>query len=359
MKPQSTAIAPRRPASMRTQRVLVTGASGFIGSHLAERLLDQGHTLSYLARKPDRLPELFRKAGRVVQGDLSDPSRLDAAVAEVDVVFHLAGLTQAPRAGAFYETNSRGVARVAAACVRRTTPPVLVLVSSLAAAGPSLDGQLRREGESSRPVSHYGRSKRAGELAVARHAARMPISIVRPPIVFGPRDRLLLPAYAMVQRTGLHVIPGFARRRFSWVHVDDLVAALHSIGFCGERLPALLATAQENGGGQGMYYVAHEDLRTYHQLGTMLGHALGRGRTVGLQVPDCLLWLIAGAGDAAARLTGKPAALSWDKVREVTAGEWICSAEKLRTTLRWRSSADLQQQFDATARWYRDQGWLG
>src|SRR5207245_884716 len=125
---------------------------------------------------------------RVVSGDVTDPESLTAATAKADMVYHLAGIVRARSAAEFLRTNQAGVANMLDACSRRTSPPTVVIVSSLAAAGPSRNGRPRTEEEPLRPVSNYGQSKRAGELEALARAGDLPITIVRPPIVMGAGD---------------------------------------------------------------------------------------------------------------------------------------------------------------------------
>ena len=129
------------------------------------------------------------------------------------------------------------------------------------------------------PVSAYGRSKLAGEQAAAKYAARLSISIVRPPIVFGPGDRGVLEMFRPIARAGIHVVPGRGERRVSLIHVADLVEGLLLAAEKGERL--------HRGGapGQGVYFMAAEDEPTYAELGQAMAIALGRKRATVVHLP--------------------------------------------------------------------------
>ena len=224
-------------------RALVTGASGFIGQHLVGFLAKRGHAVRCLVRASSRLEGLEPHDPELVLGDVTDPESLRNAVRGVDVVYHLAGTLKAFTLHDFLAVNEEGTRALAEACADRGQPPVCVLVSSAAASGPSPDGRARSEADPPAPVSDYGRSKLAGERAAAAFAARVPTSVVRPPIVFGPGDREFFKVFQLVAR-GLHLVPTRARRSFSLVHVADLVRHLVQTAETGRRL------APENGGGE-------------------------------------------------------------------------------------------------------------
>ena len=147
-----------------------------------------------------------RPAPGLLYGDVTDRESLDGAVAGQEIVYHVAGCTQALAPRHFYRVNQHGVANVARVCAGQTTPPVLVSVSSLAAAGPAADGRPKTEADRAAPVSHYGHSKRAGERAAEAFAHRVPITIVRPPIVLGQSDRMGLPLFRSIARFGVHMV---------------------------------------------------------------------------------------------------------------------------------------------------------
>jgi nucleoside-diphosphate-sugar epimerase len=268
------------------------------------------------------------------------------------VVFHLAGLVKAVRPADFARVNAGGVESVAAACANRVERPVLIVVSSLAAAGPCAAGQPRVEGDSPAPVSAYGRSKLAGELAAARHAGEMEITIVRPPIVFGPGDRGVLEMFRPIARRGIHVVPGRQERRVSLIHVADLVALLLLAAGKGERL------RPDGAPGQGIYFIAAQEDLTYAELGQAMATALGRNRTTVVRLPGPLMRLIGLCGDALGRVRQRPGWVNSDKMAEALAGSWTCSSAKARGQLGWSPAATLADRLRETAQWYRQAGWL-
>jgi dihydroflavonol-4-reductase len=320
-------------------RALVTGISGFIGSHLARRLLDEGVEVVGLARNTSRLSHLPTDQMRIVQGDLGDPDCLRRAVQGVDIVYHLAGVTKVLRPQQFMQVNARGTAQVVAACTQRTSPPVLVMVSSLAAAGPSSDDRPRTERDPLAPVSNYGRSKLAGERFARAAAGRLPVTIVRPPIVIGVGDSNLNEYVESIQKLGLYVVPTLHDYRFSLIDVQDLVPGIILAGQRGRRL---LPAGQNDEEQSGVYFLADDEHPTYAGLGRMIGAALHCNRIRVLHMPWWLAWMIAGASEFASRVRGQPSLFNSDKVREATAGSWTCSPKRAQTELGFHVAASLE-----------------
>ena len=327
-------------------RALVTGASGFIGARLVAALAaDPGWAVRALVRPTSRRPS----GVECVEGDITRPETLTAAVDGVDVVFHLASLLKVPWKRAFATVNVEGTANVAAACAGARRPPVLVVVSSLAAAGPAPAGRPRREDDPLGPVSRYGRVKRAAEQAAVAAAGAAPVSIVRPPMVFGPGDRGALPLFRGAAR-GWHFAPGDGSMRMGLVHVDDLAAALIAIAERGERVPP----GADGGDGVGVYQVAADAAPTYAELGRSIG-AAAETRTRVVRVPRWLVGCIATLSEAVGRLRDRPTVLNRDKHREGSAGDWWCSAARIEA-LGW-TAAPLDVRLRETVEGYRAAGW--
>jgi nucleoside-diphosphate-sugar epimerase len=343
------------------RRALVTGATGFIGRRLVEVLLERGVEVRCLVRPSARTEPLVKLGVDLVTGDVCDPDHLGQTLHDCDYVFHLAGKTSAVTRDELYRTNVYGSYIVAQACARQLTPPRLLLVSSLAAAGTAIAGRLRREDEVSRPVSEYGRSKRGGELAAAAWARRVPISVVRPAIVFGPRNREMLPMFQAIGRFRVHPVPGYSTRRVGLIHIDDLVEVLWRVAHHGRPIPADWEQAshpRHAGTSAGIYQAAAPEFPTYAQLGRMIGIALGNRRTLVLPIAESLVWIAAGATQGLDRLRRQSGSFNLDKMREAFAGDWTGYPERLERELDFHPQHTLQQRLTETADWYLREGWL-
>ncbi len=300
-------------------KALVTGASGFIGRRLASTLARRGHGVACLVRQTSKTACLKGLPVELVVGDLGDPGSLDAAVSGRNWVFHLAGVVQAASGSAFKAANVEGTRNLVEACLRRA--PGLerfVLVSSIAAAGPSGPDRPGTEEDEPRPVTAYGRSKLAAEGIVLRAAPRLPATIVRPPNVLGPGSKELERAIRLVKK---RIVPavGDGRPRTSLIDVDDLVEAL------------ILAASNVRSIGQ-TYYVTDGRAYAWPEITAALAEELGLGRirvrlSYRVQIAAGLL------AEAAARVTGKVPALTRDIVRAGRDRFWIYDGSKIERDL--------------------------
>ncbi len=309
-------------------KALVTGASGFIGRRLASTLARRGHDVACLVRRTSKTACLEGFPVELVVGDLGDPGSLDAAVAGRDWVFHLAGAVQAAGESAFAAANVEGTRNLVEACLRKT--PGLqrfVFVSSIAAAGPSAPDRPGTEADEPRPATAYGRSKLEAEGVVLRSAPRLPVTIIRPPNVLGPGSKELDRAIALVRK---RIIPavGDGRPRTSLIDVDDLVEAL------------ILAASNVRSIGQ-TYYVTDGRAYAWPEITAVLAEELGVGRTRVL-IPHGAQILAARIAEAAARLTGKPPALTRDIVRAGRGHFWIYDGSKIERELGFRPRSTMR-----------------
>lgn len=327
-------------------RWLLTGATGFIGLNLAERLLGQGEEVRALVRDASRADELVRLGAELSLGDVSRAETLPPAVRGVDVVVHLAGVVKAVTREEYFAVNAAGTRAIAraAAAVGRVR---FVLVSSLAAAGPSAPGRPRTEEDRPAPVSLYGESKLAAEEALREEAEGLVATVVRPPLVYGPRDKEMLPALFRMARSGVVMKAGLGDKRYSVIHVDDLCDLI--------VLAALRGRPLERVGTQGIYFADSGTEHSWEDLARAALDALGR-RGVVLPVPETLSWFIAGASSAAARLTGRPAIFSLDKMLEIREAAWTCSAARARRELGWEPRLGLFEGMRRSAEWFRERG---
>jgi dihydroflavonol-4-reductase len=324
-------------------KVLVTGATGFVGKALVPALVGAGHDVRCLVRASSKSDALSKLGVELVVGDVTDPASLTDAARGVDTVFHLAAMLAEPWHPDFLRTNATGVRHVLEACAALPTPPRVVLTSSLAAVGPSV-GAPRTEDDAPAPVSRYGASKLAGEAAARELADRLPVTIVRPPAVFGPHDPNFLAAFQSAAR-GLGVDFGAV---LSMIHVGDLAEMLRVAAERGETV------TRDGSLGTGVYFAAHDEAPTSRELWAMLGDILGRKVRV-IRIPKLAVQAAGAMAELGGRL-GMSSLMSRDKAREAVAGAWTCSPAKAKQ-LGW-TPAPLAARLAETATWYRAQGQL-
>jgi nucleoside-diphosphate-sugar epimerase len=304
-------------------KYLVTGATGFVGSHLVRHLLERGHTVAALVRDqqgPARTPS----AVRVLYSDLATGRGLRAAVDEAsdaDCVLHLAGTVKSIRPDGYAPVNAQGTRRLCEALAELERPPRLVYCSSLAAAGPSLPGRPRRETDPPRPVSAYGRSKLAGERALHALADRVPSVIVRPPIVYGPGDAHFLPAVLAMVRGRALLTCGTGTRHYSLIHVDDLCEALLAASERG-------ATVERSPSPRGVYHVSDGVHHRYEDIGAAVAEWAGRRPPRTVPVPRAALMATAWSAELVARALDRPPLFGRDKMRELCRTAWTSTTEQ-------------------------------
>jgi nucleoside-diphosphate-sugar epimerase len=321
-------------------RALVTGATGFVGSHLVEALLNRSIEVTALARSASKAEDLARRGVRVLTGDLHDSAGLERAVRDQDVVYHVAGVVAARDEADFLRSNRDGARNVLAAAQLQGRPR-FVLVSSLAAAGPARRGAPLSGTEPPHPVTAYGRSKLAAEQIV--RSSTLPWSIVRPPIVYGPRDREVLKVFRLA-RLGLAPVFGDGGQELSAVHAVDLAQAL-------------MAVAEASATIGGTYHACHPQVFTSGELGRAVGTAMGRS-VVGLRVPQAVGRAVLALTEVSARLTRRVTILTTDKANEFFQPAWTGDPSPLTRDSGWRAQYDLSSGLANTYQWYRKAGWL-
>jgi nucleoside-diphosphate-sugar epimerase len=326
-------------------RVLLTGGSGFLGSFVAEQLAAEGHVVRALVRpRSDRkvLDQLPRV--ELAPGAIEDRASLGAAVDGVDAVVHVAGIVKARRPAEFFQVNAQGTKNLVAAAVRRNVPR-FVYVSSLAAVGPSSDGTPVPDDAEPRPVTHYGRSKLEAECAVMEAKDRIHATVVRPPLIYGPRDRETLAFFTSV-RNGVLPMTGDGTNTLSVIYVKDcaaaVVRALHANGVPSGR------TYFVDDGAVYVWRDALEEIET----------ALGRRAFVRFGMPLGVVKVAAAATQLWGKVTNTAQMLTLDKVNELTQPHWVCSGAGARRELGWEPRVRWAEGVHEAVRWYRAEGWL-
>ena len=325
-------------------QVVVTGGSGFIGSHLVGRLLGKGYAVTCLVRDLRQLRWLEGMDVRLIQGDCTQPESLAAAVQDASIVFHCAGLTKANRAGDYYSVNHHGTRNLLEACARYSPGlQKFILVSSQAAAGPSLDGQPLDEGTLPHPVSDYGKSKLHAEYETLGFKDRFPVTILRPSCVYGPRDRDMYELFRGASR-GLAIEMTGGARFLNLCYVEDLTTAL-------------LRAAETKTESGSIYFVAENRGYSWSEFRELLLVTGGvQART--LKLPYGIAYLFGLASEIGSLISKKPAVVNRQKVREAVQRYWLCDLGRIEHDLRFRAEYPLKKGLEHTWKWYRKNNWL-
>lgn len=287
-------------------RAFVTGGSGFIGSHLVELLVANDYQVTCTVRQTGNLrwlkPLLAGKHPpiQLVTADLSNPDSPMPSLQGIDLVFHLAGLTKAFNADEYDRENAEATRRLIKACVEENGGKTRFLYcSSLAACGRSQDGKPLSEDAQSRPLTDYGKSKLKGELIAREYANRLPVTIIRPPAVYGPRDKHNFLFFQCIRKGVLPLI-GNQEWQLSLVYVKDLVRGMHAAAI-SER------TVGET------YFLSDGVVHPWWEVAQAIAQSLDK-RPVRLRIPVFLLDVVSIFTEAVARIAGKPATLNRQKM---------------------------------------------
>jgi nucleoside-diphosphate-sugar epimerase len=331
-------------ARKRILKVLVTGATGFIGSHLVEALVQRGVRVRCLVRPTSRLKWLQGLPVEFIYGDCQEKNALRRSVQDVHQVFHLAGATKAMEEKTYFEVNAQGTRNLVDACLEHN--PALekfIYVSSQAAAGPCRDGGKKKESDRCQPVSAYGRSKRLGEELALSHSHELPVVILRPCAVYGPRDRAF---YHLFKCLSKRIKPGFSGhvQHFSLIYVQDLVSAI------------LLAAEARTDSGEIFFLSDGQDYRLT-EIGDLCAKAM-EINAFRLPLPKQVAFGLAWLAEYFSKVTGKPALISRGKLKEILQPNWLCDIAKARDLLGFEPHIFLAQGAQLTLNWYRKANWL-
>ncbi len=326
-------------------KVLLTGANGFVGSHILDSLRARGIATAVLLRPASnkRFIEAHLPHLDVRTGSIGDPQSLGADMQDVTHVVHCAGCTKALRVSEYHEVNHVGTRHVVEAInQQKGRIQRLVHISSLAAGGPATQDKPARENEPPNPVSEYGKSKLAGEQEV-RGACKSDYVILRPPVVYGPRDAAFLPLFKAIKA---HILPrlGNGRLALSQVFVKDLAEAVVT---CLTH-PAVSGET---------FYVASPEVTSAPALAGEIAVQM-KVWTLSLPLPTAALWPLCYLQEAVSRLTRQPSVLSLQKYAELRAPGWVCDPERLQREAGFVCATTLKNGITTTLTWYRQQGWL-
>ncbi len=324
-------------------KILVTGATGFLGSHLTESLVRKGHKVRCLIRKTADLKWIKNLPVEFVAGDLFDEKAILSAVKDVEYIYHVAGVTSSKTKNGYYLGNQFTTRNLLNAAKTVSDLKRFVFVSSLTAVGPSLNGTPINEETPYHPITTYGISKMRAELEVIRYKDKLPYTIVRPPALYGPRDTATFSFFKSVNN-GIIPLVGFKKKYINILHSQDTV---EGIILAGEK-----SEAHNN-----IYFIGSEASYTWDEISDVISRTLNR-KAIKIRIPETVTRLFAGAVGVLSSFTGKSDILNWEKGRDMVADAWTCDVSKAKRDLGFRQQISLEDGIKQTIEWYTENGWL-
>ena len=307
--------------------VALTGATGFVGTHLVKSLTDAGWQVRALTRRPTTTPSQS-PAVTWIRGNLEDSEALTDLLTNADAVIHCAASIKAIDAAGFYRDNAEGTERLAKIAASRQNPPRFLYISSVAARHPE--------------VSDYAGSKRAGEEILGKLSDRLHWVAIRPGAVYGPGDKETLTMFKMAA-AGFAALPGKGTGRVSLIHVSDLVAAIVTLLEADVETGGIFEVDDGKAGGYTLRSL-------YETLGTHLDR-----RAVYVPVPRSLMSLVGYCNSAVAKLTRRAVMLGPGKVREIYHDDWATDSGPIQRATTWRPKIATEEGLKTTLSWYKSQ----
>jgi dihydroflavonol-4-reductase len=323
-------------------RALVTGGTGFIGSHLINHLLDKKNAdIFALVRDPNNLKWIEGLDVHLLHGDLFSIPSLPT---DIDYVFHIAGITKARKLADYYTVNQHGTASLFRSLREQNTSPKKVFfLSSTAAAGPSMEGLPVKEDDEPHPVTDYGKSKLLGEREALQFKEDFPLVIIRVGAVYGPRDEDFLSYFKSIKKG---ILLSQASQE-SWYHLCYVKDLIGSFDLCISK--DLISGEIIN--------IANPQHITWDEFGKIAGEILGK-KQLTIRCPAFLLKAAALVWEGAAAITNKPSTFNRDKLKAIMQTNWFADTKKAEQLLSFLPKYSLRSGLQETLDWYIDQGWL-
>lgn len=323
---------------------VVTGASGFVGSHMVDYLLSKGHEVRCLIRKTSSTKWLKGKDVKIFNSGLSDKDGIAEAIKDADYIYHIAGIVKSKTHDGYFKGNVEPTRNILDVCLK-VNPNIkrILILSSLTACGPTTIGKPVDEKTAENPITTYGESKFMEEQLAKSYFDKLPITIVRPPAVYGPRDTEIYLVFKTFQK-GLMILVGFNKKELSLVHVSDLVHGIY------------LASINEKSKGN-TYFISSDEITDWEKVAEILEEVFNK-KALKIRLPHAVVYLIAAIAQFFALFSKKPATFNLEKARDFVQEAWTCSISKAKSELDFKPSVSIEAGLRQTIEWYKSEKWL-
>jgi dihydroflavonol-4-reductase len=325
-------------------KAFITGATGFVGSHLVDRLLEKGYDVFCLVRKTSNLQWLKDKNIHLVEGDLFSNDVLAATIKDMDYIFHVAGVVKSKDKAGFEKGNFLATKNLLELTLKNN-PNIkkFIHISSGAVCGPNPDDKPMDEKYEPKPKTTYGITKKMAEDEVIKFKDKLPVVIIRPPAVFGPRDTEIF-IYFKTFAGGLNSVIGFKEKYLSLIYVDDLVNGI-------------ILAAEKNTASGSIYFICSDKEYNWNEIGNTTSKLLGK-KAIKLRIPHWLVYTVGAIAQSFSIFSKKAATLNLEKCFDITRKKWVFSNEKAKKELGFKEQFSLEESFGKTIDWYKEMKWL-
>lgn len=323
---------------------LVTGSTGFIGSHLVDFLVKKNHNVKCIVRKSSNLKWLEKKPIEIIDSGLTDKEKLKESLKNVDYVFHIAGIVKA-KTWEDYVTGNVLNTKVILDAILESDSKIkkVIILSSQTAGGPSVPGIPIKETDKPNPITRYGKSKLEQEKLALQYSDKIPITIIRPPAVYGPRDTEIYLVFKTYGQ-GLMTMVGLNKKLLSIVHVFDLVEGIFN------------AAITENTTGK-LYYVGSENYYDWDLISEAISKAMGK-KAIKIKIPHFVVFAVAGIAQFFSLFSKHAATFNIEKAKDFVQADWTCDSNKAKKDFGYKQKISLEEGMKITINWYKENGWL-
>jgi len=326
------------------QIAVVTGANGFVGSHLVDYLLSKNFEVRCIVRKSSNIQWLKGKNVKIFNCGLFDKEGLRETFKDVNYIFHVAGVVKAKNEEGYFKGNveaTKVLLEVAAEMKEKIKK--FVVVSSQTVSGPALNGKPVTEDMQPNPLTTYARSKLKQEQVALSYKDIFPVTICRAPAIYGERDTEIF-IYFQVFNRGLTTMIGFDKKELSLLHVADLAEGLY------------LAAISDKSNGE-IYFISSEKFYNWNEVGEITSKVLGK-KAFRIRIPHFIVFIIAAFAQFFAMFSSKPATLNIEKAKDLTQRFWICDTSKAIRELGYRQKVSIEEGIKRTCEWYKQMKWI-
>jgi len=327
-------------------KCLVTGATGFIGSHIVDVLLDRGFEVRCLVRSNSDLTWLKGKNVELFEASYTDMEKLKLAVKDIDIIYHVAGIIAAKNYDGYLQGNKLPTINLLNAVLESNTKLKRFLyVSSQTASGPSESREKpKTEDMPMTPITSYGKSKKETELEVYEYFNKIPITIVRPPAVYGPRDKAIFAVFQSV-KLGIGTLMGFNDKYVSLVHSSDLSRGIVDASLSENTISKI-------------YFISSKEFYTWKQIINIIKKTIDKKLLLTINLPHSIILTLGTISEYFGKLSGSVPVFNYEKGIDFIQDYWTCSIEKAAKDFGYEQKMSIEDGIAETIQWYKQNKWM-